>query len=63
MSPPNPPPSSGLQRAPLDIYKKITVIRERGDCVVYEDSQGRLQTISNLGDEALSAVRDAKKRN
>mmetsp|Transcript_13777 Transcript_13777/g.25953 ORF Transcript_13777/g.25953 Transcript_13777/m.25953 type:complete len:619 (+) Transcript_13777:191-2047(+) len=53
---PNPPPATGLQRAPLDIYKKITVIREKGDSVVYEDSQGRLQTISNLGDEALSAT-------
>jgi hypothetical protein len=51
-----PIPPSGSQPAPLDVYKKITVIRDKDDCVVYEDSQGRLQRISNLGEEALSAV-------
>lgn len=53
-----PVPPIGSQPAPLDVYKKITVIRDKDDCVVYEDSQGRLQRISNLGEEALSAVSD-----
>jgi hypothetical protein len=53
-----PVPPTGSQPAPLDVYKKITVIRDKDDCVVYEDSQGRLQRISNLGEEALSAVSD-----
>lgn len=53
---PSPVPTTGLQRAPLDVYKKITVVREKGDSVVYEDSQGKLQTINDLGEEALSAV-------
>ncbi len=50
-------PEDGLQRAPLDVYKKIAVVRCTEDSVVYEDSQGRLQRITDLGDEALSAVR------
>lgn len=49
-------PTAGVQPAPLDVYKKITVIRDKDDCVIYEDSQGRLQRISNLGEEALLAV-------
>jgi hypothetical protein len=54
---PTPPPTAGLlQRAPLDVHKKITVIRENGDSVSYEDSQGQLQTIQDLGEGALSAV-------
>lgn len=51
-----PVPPLGSQPAPLDVYKKITLIRDKDDCVVYEDSQGRLQRISNLGEEALAAV-------
>jgi hypothetical protein len=50
------PPAPGLQRAPLDVYKKITVIRRPEDTVVYEDSHGRLQRITDLGDSALTAV-------
>jgi len=53
---PTPPPTAGLQRAPLDVYKKITVIRENGDSVSYEDSQGKRQTVQDLGEEALSAI-------
>lgn len=53
---PRPPPAAGLQRAPLDVYKKITVIREKTDSVTFEDSQGQLQHIKDLGEEALSAV-------
>ena len=54
---PSPAPPDGLQRAPLDIYKKIAVVRSVDDTVSYEDSQGRQQTISGLGNEAISAVR------
>ena len=50
------PPAPGLQRAPLDVYKKITVIRRPEDTVVYEDSHGRLQRITDLGDSALTAT-------
>lgn len=57
MTPSPVPPSDGLQRAPLDIYKKIAIVRSTDDTVHYEDSQGRQQTISGLGDEAISAVR------
>ena len=53
---PTPPPTAGLQRAPLDVYKKVTVIREKGDSVSYEDSQGNQQTILELGEESLAAV-------
>ena len=56
MTPSPTPPADGLQRAPLDIYKKIAVVRSADDTVTYEDSQGRQQTISGLGDEAISAV-------
>jgi hypothetical protein len=56
MSPPT-PPAAGLQRAPLDVYMKITVIRDKSDSVTFEDSQGKLQHIKDLGEEALSAVR------
>ena len=51
-----PAPAAGLQRAPLDVYKKITVIRKPEDTVVYEDSHGKLQRITDLGDSALTAV-------
>ena len=54
---PAPTPTDGLQRAPLDVYKKIAVVRSADDSVTYEDSQGRIQRISGLGNEAISAVR------
>ncbi len=53
---PSPAPTDGLQRAPLDTYKQLTVVRSKNDAVVYEDSQGRQQRITGLGDEAISAV-------
>lgn len=56
MSPTTPPPATGLKRAPLDVYKKITVIRDKSDSISYEDSQGKVQHIKDLGEEALSAV-------
>mmetsp|Transcript_8492 Transcript_8492/g.9340 ORF Transcript_8492/g.9340 Transcript_8492/m.9340 type:complete len:636 (-) Transcript_8492:57-1964(-) len=54
MSPPA-APAATVQRAPLDVYKKIAVVRSSEDSVVYEDAQGKLQRITGLGDEALSA--------
>ena len=57
MSPPSASSTAGLKRAPLDVYKKVTIIRKQGDTVVYEDSQGRVQCITDLGDAALAAVR------
>jgi len=57
MTPP-PAPSEGLQRAPLDTYKQIAVVRNANDTVVYQDSQGKLQRITGLGNEAISAVSD-----
>jgi len=45
-----------LQRAPLDVYKKITIIRNSTDSVVYEDSEGKMQRITDLGDAALAAA-------
>ena len=58
MSPPSTTPSTtpGLQRAPLDVYKKITIVRNSGDSVVYEDSNGNEQRISDLGNAALAVV-------
>lgn len=53
---PAPAATDGLQRAPLDIYKQVAIVRSAEDTVLYEDSQGRQQRIT-LGDEALSAVR------
>lgn len=53
---PSPAPIDGLQRAPLDTYKLLTVVRSKNDAVEYEDSQGRQQRITGLGDEAISAV-------
>ena len=46
----------GLKRAPLDVYKKVAIVRKPGDTVVYEDSQGRVQCITDLGVAALAAV-------
>lgn len=56
MSPPS-ATEDGLQRVPLDIYKKLAVVKSTDDTVVYEDSQGRQQRITGLGDEAITAVR------
>lgn len=56
MSPPAPSPTPGLQRAPLDVYRKITVIRDKTDSVTFEDSSGEVQTVQDLGEEAFSAV-------
>lgn len=54
---PSPTPTDGLKRAPLDIYKKLAVVRSADDTILYEDSQGREQRITGLGGEAISAVR------
>ena len=57
MTPPNPATPGLIQRAPLDVYKKIRIIRNPNDSLEYEDSNGRLQRITDLGESALAAVR------
>jgi len=55
MSPPT-APTGHVQRAPLDVYKKITIVRKSTDSVVYETSDGKLKRFSDLGEAALAAV-------
>ena len=45
-----------IKRPPLDVYKKIVIVRKPSDCVTYEDSEGKLQTITDLTDAATTAV-------
>jgi hypothetical protein len=55
MAPPA-PPILGLKRAPIDVYKKVSVLRSSTDFVVYEDSEGRLQRINDLGQSEAAEV-------
>jgi len=52
----SPTQTTGLKRAPLDVYKKVTIIRKSGDTVAYEDSQGKVRLITDIGDAALTAT-------
>jgi len=48
-------PVLGLKRAPIDVYKKLSVLRSSTDFVVYEDSEGKLQRINDLGTHSEEA--------
>jgi hypothetical protein len=41
--------------AALNVYKKVAVIRKPSDTLTYEDAEGNLRTITDLG-EAVSAT-------
>lgn len=53
---PTAPQILGLKRAPIDVYKKVSVLRSPTDFVVYEDSEGRLQRINDLGQSEAVVV-------
>lgn len=42
--------------AALNVYKKVAIIRRPTDSLTYEDSDGNLKTVTDLGDAASSAV-------
>ena len=45
-----------IKRPPLEVYKKITVVRKASDAVTYEDADGNLQTITDLTDASTTMV-------
>ena len=56
---PSVPPKAGLvARPPLDVNKKVAIIRKPTDGIVYEDVDGKLQRISDLGKAATTSVGD-----
>lgn len=51
------PTKPGLvARPPLDAYKKVAIIRSKTDGISYEDAEGNIQRISDLGDAATTAA-------
>lgn len=51
------PPQPMIKRPPLDVYKKIVIVRKPSDSVTYEDSEGNLQTITDLTNASTTVVR------
>lgn len=49
----------------LNVYKKVSVIREPNDRLTYEDVEGKLQsvTVKDLGDAMATAVRKQRSIN
>jgi hypothetical protein len=42
--------------AALNVYKKVAIIRRSTDSLTYEDVDGNLKTVTDLGEAASSAV-------
>ena len=45
-----------IARPPLDVYKKIAIIRKESDEVVYQDATGSLRKIADLAKASTSTV-------
>lgn len=43
--------------AALNVYKKVAVIRRSTDSLAYEDGDGQVKTLTDLGQAASTAVR------
>jgi hypothetical protein len=43
--------------AALNVYKQVALIRKSTDTLTFEDEEGKIQTISDLGEAACSWVR------
>ena len=46
--------------AALNIYKKVALVRRLADTLTFEDKEGRLQVVSDLGEAASTSVRTLK---
>jgi hypothetical protein len=45
--------------AAINVYKKVTVVRRSSDTVTYEDSEGNIKTVKDLGEvTSATAVRE-----
>lgn len=42
--------------AALNVYKQVALVRKSTDALTYEDEEGNLQTITDLGEAASSSV-------
>ena len=45
--------------AAINVYKKVTIVRRSSDTVTYEDNDGNIKTVKDLGEVASTAVRRA----
>ena len=45
--------------AALNVYKKVAVIRRATDSLAYEDADGNVKTLTDLGQAASTAVSSA----
>ena len=43
--------------AALNVYKRVAVVRRETDSLTYEDADGTLKTVTDLGQAASTAVR------
>ena len=43
--------------ASLNVYKKVAIVRRASDTLSYEDIDGTIKTISDLGEAAATSVR------
>jgi hypothetical protein len=41
--------------AAINVYKKVTIVRRSSDTVTYEDSEGNIKTVKDLGEVASAA--------
>ena len=42
--------------AALNVYKQVALVRKSTDTLTFEDEEGKLQTIRDLGEAASSSV-------
>lgn len=48
--------------AAINVYKKVAIVRRSSDTVTYEDSDGNIKTVKDLGEVASAAVSRARLR-
>jgi hypothetical protein len=42
--------------AAINVYKKVTIVRRPSDTVSYEDSEGNIKTVKDLGEVTSAAA-------